>query len=74
MNRTERLSYPLAEAAAEAFAGAWDRVRAAYLAWFELRSRALAIRQLRQLSDRTLRDIGLERADIVDAVYRGRRP
>jgi uncharacterized protein YjiS (DUF1127 family) len=31
------------------------------------------VRALHQLSDRTLRDIGLERADIEEAVRRGRR-
>ena len=73
MNRSERLSYPVLEAAADALAALWTRGRDVYLAWFEARSRALAIRQLLSLDDRTLRDIGLERADIFDAVLRGRQ-
>jgi uncharacterized protein YjiS (DUF1127 family) len=74
MNRSERVSYPFLEAAAEALAAGWAKVRDAYPAWFEARSRAMAIRQLQHLSDRTLRDIGLERTDLYDAVHRGRRP
>jgi uncharacterized protein YjiS (DUF1127 family) len=74
MNRSERLSYPVLETAIDAAAALWARGRDAYLAWFEMRSRALAIRQLQSLDDRTLRDIGLERADIFAAVLRGRQP
>jgi uncharacterized protein YjiS (DUF1127 family) len=74
MNRSERISYPVAEAAVAGLAAAWTKARGVFAAWFAARSRTLAIRQLQQLSDRTLRDIGLERADIFDAVHRGRRP
>jgi uncharacterized protein YjiS (DUF1127 family) len=74
MNRSERISYPVAEAAAAGLAAAWTKARELADAWFAARSRALAIRELQRLSDRTLRDIGLERADVFDAVHRGRRP
>jgi uncharacterized protein YjiS (DUF1127 family) len=74
MNRSERISYPVAEAAAAGLAAAWTKARELADAWFEARSRVVAIRELQRLSDRTLRDIGLERADIFDAVHRGRRP
>ena len=74
MNRSEGISYPAADALAAALAAAWARAREMHAAWLEARSRTLAIRQLQQLSDRTLRDIGLERADIFDAAHRGRRP
>ena len=74
MIRSERISYPVAEAMAAALAAAWSGARELFAAWAEARSRALAIRELQRLSDRTLRDIGLERADIFDAVHRGRRP
>jgi uncharacterized protein YjiS (DUF1127 family) len=74
MNQSERIPYPLAHALSAALAAAWAKVRDAYLAWFEARSRAIAIRELHHLSDRTLRDIGLERSDLYDAVHRGRRP
>jgi len=74
MNRSEIISYPVAEAAAAGLAAAWTKARELADAWFEARSRALAIRELQRLSDRTLRDIGLERADVFDAVHRGRRP
>lgn len=74
MNRSERVSYPVLEAAAESLAALWAKARAAYLAWYEARSRYVAMRALQSLDDRTLRDIGLERADIYDAVHRGHRP
>jgi uncharacterized protein YjiS (DUF1127 family) len=74
MNRSEGIPYTVAEAAAAGLAAAWTKARELADAWFEARSRALAIRELQRLSDRTLRDIGLERANIFDAVHRGRRP
>lgn len=70
MNRVERLSYPYGEALAAVLAAVWARVRNAFRAYVETRSREAAIRELERLSDRTLRDIGIERSDIRDAVYR----
>jgi uncharacterized protein YjiS (DUF1127 family) len=67
MNRSEGISYPFVD-------GAWAKLRDAIVAAFEARNRALAIRELQRLSDRTLRDIGLERADIAHAVHKGRLP
>jgi len=69
MNRVERMSYPYGEALAALLAAAWARVRSAFRAYVEVRSREAAIRELERLSDRTLRDIGIERSDIRDAVY-----
>jgi uncharacterized protein YjiS (DUF1127 family) len=73
MNSSERIAYPVADAVAEALAAAWARVKAFHEAYAEVRGRAAAARALHQLSDRTLRDIGLERADIDHAVRQGRR-
>lgn len=70
MNRVERMSYPYGEALAALLAAAWARARNAFRAYVEARSREAAIRELERLSDRTLRDIGIERGDIRDAVYR----
>ncbi|MGE3572411.1 MAG: DUF1127 domain-containing protein [Burkholderiales bacterium] len=70
MNRAERLSYPYGEALAALAAAAWARLRAAFRAYVDIRSREAAIRELQRLSDRALRDIGLERGDIRDVVYR----
>jgi len=69
MNRAERLTYPYGEALAALAAAAWARVRGAFRAYVDIRSREAAIRELQRLSDRTLRDIGLERGSIRDAVY-----
>lgn len=69
MNRAERLSYPYGEALATLVAGAWARLRGAFRAYADIRSREAAIRELERLSDRSLRDIGLERHSIRDAVY-----
>ena len=74
MNRSERISYPVADAAAAGLAAAWAKARDVFAGWVAAHSRTLAIRELQRLSERTLRDIGLERADIFDAVHRGRRP
>ena len=46
----------------------WKRLRSAYKSWFVERA---AITQLSSLSDRQLKDIGLNRSEISDAV-RGR--
>ena len=73
MNRSESISYPFVEAMAAALAAAWAKLRDVFAAWVGVRSRAMAIRELQRLSDRTLRDIGLERANILDAVQGGRR-
>lgn len=73
MNQAERISYPrieaLSVALAEAIAGAWNGVRATLDAYAQARGRAAAVRQLEQLSDRTLRDIGLHRSQVRAAVY-----
>lgn len=73
MNPAERISYPrteaLAVALAEAIAGAWNGLRATLHAYAEARGRAAAVRQLEQLSDETLRDIGLHRSQIHAAVH-----
>jgi uncharacterized protein YjiS (DUF1127 family) len=74
MNRVERLSYPYGEALAALLAAAWARVRNAFRAYVEIRSREAAIRELERLSDRTLRDIGLHRGGIREAVYRSEQP
>jgi len=74
MNRSEIISYPVAEAAAAGLAAAWAKARDVFAGWVAAHSRTLAIRELQRLSDRTLRDIGLERADIAQAVHKGRRP
>jgi len=42
--------------------------------YVDARSRALAVRQLSQLSDETLRSLGLERGKIRDAVRRRELP
>jgi uncharacterized protein YjiS (DUF1127 family) len=73
MNRSESISHPFVEAMAAGLAAAWAKLREVSAAWTGARSRATAIRELQRLSDRTLRDIGLERADILDAVHGGRR-
>jgi uncharacterized protein YjiS (DUF1127 family) len=74
MNRSERLSYTAADAIGAGLASAWDRVRNAFRAYVEVRSRESAIRELERLSDHTLRDIGLHRGEIRDAVYRQAMP
>lgn len=74
MNRSERLSYPAAEALGDALAAGWVRVRAAFAACVELRSKAAAIRELERLSDHMLKDIGLHRSGIRDAVSKQRMP
>lgn len=74
MNRSERLSYPAAEALGDALAAAWVRVRDAFARYVELRSKAAAIRELERLSDHMLKDIGLERSGIRDAVNKQRMP
>jgi len=68
MNRAQSMSYPVAEALAEAFAGARRRIVEAVDAVAEARGRAAAVRDLERLSDRTLRDIGLHRSQIRAAV------
>lgn len=74
MNRSERLSYPLGAALADALASAWRRVRRGLAAYLELRSKAAAIRELERLSDHMLRDIGLHRSGIREAVDRAQLP
>lgn len=73
MNRSERMSFPLLDAVTAALAAAWARLVAFIEAYAEVRGRAAAARALQQLSDHTLRDIGLTRSDIHEAVNRGRR-
>jgi uncharacterized protein YjiS (DUF1127 family) len=73
MNRSESISHPFVEAMAAGLIAVWAKLREMSAAWTGARSRAMAIRELQRLSDRTLRDIGLERADILDAVHGGRR-
>jgi uncharacterized protein YjiS (DUF1127 family) len=73
MTRSARIAYSLADAAADSWAAARARLVAFFEAYAAARSRAAATRALHQLSDRTLRDIGLERGGIDDAVHRGRR-
>jgi uncharacterized protein YjiS (DUF1127 family) len=70
MNQSERISYTAADALGAGLAAAWTRVRNAFRAYVEVRSRESAIRELERLSDHTLRDIGLHRGGIRDAVYR----
>ena len=74
MNRSERISYTAADAIVAGLAAAWIRVRDAFRAYVEVRSRESAIRELERLSDHTLRDIGLHRGEIRDAVYRKAMP
>lgn len=74
MNRSERLSYPLGAALADALAAAWSRVRRGFAVYVELRSKATAIRELERLSDHALRDIGLHRSSIRDTVHRASMP
>jgi uncharacterized protein YjiS (DUF1127 family) len=74
MIRNERLSYPIGAAVADAFAAAWGRARGWLAAYVELRSKAAAIRELERLSDHMLRDIGLHRSGIRDAVSTQRMP
>lgn len=74
MNQSERLSYTATDAIGAGLAAAWTRVRNAFRAYAEVRSREYAIRELERLSDHTLRDIGLHRGEIRDAVYRKAMP
>jgi uncharacterized protein YjiS (DUF1127 family) len=74
MNQSERIAYTAADAIGAGLAGAWTRVRDAFRAYVEVRSRESAIRELERLSDHTLRDIGLHRGEIRDAVYREATP
>jgi uncharacterized protein YjiS (DUF1127 family) len=69
MNQAERLSYPSTTALAQRIAATARRIGVLFLDYAEARGRAAAVRQLLQLSDRTLRDIGLERDQIRAAVY-----
>ena len=68
MNAAQRISYPWPEALADVFASAWQ---GAFDALRQARARAAAVRALEQLSDRTLRDIGLHRSQIRSTVYGG---
>ena len=74
MNHSERISYTAADALGAGLAAAWTRVRDAFRAYVTIRSRETAIRELERLSDHTLRDIGLRRGEIRDAVYRKAMP
>jgi uncharacterized protein YjiS (DUF1127 family) len=74
MNRSERLSYTAADAIVAGLAAGWIRVRDLFRSYVEVRSRESAIRELERLSDHTLRDIGLYRGGIRDAVYRKAMP
>jgi uncharacterized protein YjiS (DUF1127 family) len=69
MNQAERISYPWTTALAERIAAAGRRIGAVIVAYAEARGRAAAVRHLQELSNRTLRDIGLERDQIRGAVY-----
>jgi len=69
MNQAERLSYPWTAALAQRIAASGRRIGALFLDYAEARGRAAAVRQLQQLSDHTLRDIGLHRSQIRSAVY-----
>jgi uncharacterized protein YjiS (DUF1127 family) len=62
------------DAAASGLHRVLARLRAVLVRYVEARSRAVALRQLEQLSDRTLRDIGLRREDIRDRVGRAESP
>lgn len=72
MNRAQTLSPSFLEALAAALAAAGAKARAWLEAYSAARGRAVAARQLRHMSDHLLRDIGLHRSDIEDAV-RGAR-
>lgn len=74
MNHSERMTYTAADALGAGLAAAWTRVRNAFRDYVEVRSRESAIRELERLSDHTLRDIGLHRGGIRDAVNRKAMP
>lgn len=74
MNRSERLSYTFGDAFASALASARERARHWLATYVELRSKATAIRELERLSDHMLKDIGLHRTGIRDAVNRASMP
>lgn len=73
MHQAQRMSYPWVATLAAGFAAAGRRIGAAIVASAEARARATAVRHLERLSDSTLKDIGLERADIHATVYGKRR-
>jgi uncharacterized protein YjiS (DUF1127 family) len=72
MNQAQKMTYPWAEALAAGIAAAGRRLGRLIAALAKAQARAAAVRQLQQLSDRTLKDIGLERDQIHAAVYRER--
>ena len=74
MNRSERISYPVAEALGEALGAAWLKLGRAWNAYVEARAHAAAIRELERLDDRILKDIGLHRSAIREAVHKSRLP
>ncbi len=49
-------------------AGSFASLKAIFQRWRERRVQYCTIRELQQLSDRTLKDIGLSRSDIVSTV------
>jgi len=64
MNRAESISYSLVEVVAAMLQAAHAKARDALAAYGEARRRAIAERELAQLSDHILRDIGLHRGEI----------
>lgn len=69
MNPARRISYPWADALADALAGIYLKSRAAIRAYATARVRAAGVEALEALSDRRLRDMGLQRSQIRSAVY-----
>jgi len=61
--------HPRTAAPAAALAAALGAIRRALEAYAAARGRRVAMRQLERMSDRALRDIGLERGQIRAAVY-----
>jgi uncharacterized protein YjiS (DUF1127 family) len=74
MHQSERITYTAADAIGAGLSAAWTRLRNAFRSYVEVRSRESAIRELERLSDHTLRDIGLQRGELRDVVYRKAMP
>jgi uncharacterized protein YjiS (DUF1127 family) len=69
MHQAERIAYPWTRALGDRLAALRRRVGAAIIAYAEARGRAAAVRYFERFSDRTLKDIGLERDQIHAAIY-----